>query len=81
MINRSGIEVPMDADLPLLNARKSASTTTQQKNGQPYPLSKSGCGNRYEFGKGRYVEVEPDELEAIALESKRMIEIDEFLSR
>jgi non-homologous end joining protein Ku len=29
----------------------------------------------------RYVEVEPDELEAIALKSNRMIEIDEFLPR
>lgn len=35
----------------------------------------------YELGKGEYVEVEPDELEAIALESKRMIEIDEFVPR
>ena len=35
----------------------------------------------YEVGKGEYVEVEPDELEAIALESKRMIEIDEFVPR
>jgi DNA end-binding protein Ku len=29
----------------------------------------------YEVGKGQYIEVEPDELEAIALKSKRTIEI------
>ena len=31
----------------------------------------------YEVGKGQYIEVNPEELEAIALESKRTIEIDE----
>jgi len=35
----------------------------------------------YEVGKGQYIEVEPDELEAIALESKRTIEIDEFVPK
>ncbi len=35
----------------------------------------------YELNKGEYIEVEPDELEAIALESKRMIEIDQFVPR
>src|SRR2546423_10154723 len=35
----------------------------------------------YEVGKGQYLEVTPDELEAIALESKRTIEIDEFVPR
>jgi DNA end-binding protein Ku len=35
----------------------------------------------YEVTKGQYIDVEPDELEAIALESKRMIEIDEFVPR
>jgi DNA end-binding protein Ku len=35
----------------------------------------------YEVAKGQYVEVEPEELEAIALESKRVIDIDEFVSR
>jgi hypothetical protein len=28
---------------------------------------------------GQYTELEPDELDAIALESKRIIEIDEFV--
>jgi DNA end-binding protein Ku len=33
----------------------------------------------YEVGKGQYIEIEPEELEAIAIESKRTIEIDEFV--
>lgn len=35
----------------------------------------------FEVGKGQYVEVSDDELEAIALESTRTIEIDEFVPR
>ena len=35
----------------------------------------------YEVAKGQYIELEPEELEAIALESKRIIDIDEFVSR
>ena len=35
----------------------------------------------YEVGKGQYIEVEPEELEAIAIESKRTIEIDEFVAK
>jgi DNA end-binding protein Ku len=35
----------------------------------------------YEVGKGQYIQVEPEELEAIAIESKRTIEIDEFVPR
>jgi DNA end-binding protein Ku len=35
----------------------------------------------YEIGKGQYIEVEPEELEAIAIESKRTIEIDEFVPK
>jgi DNA end-binding protein Ku len=35
----------------------------------------------YELSKGQYVEIDPEELEAIALESKRIIDIDEFVSR
>ena len=33
----------------------------------------------YEVGKGQYIEIQPEELEAIAIESKRTIEIDEFV--
>jgi DNA end-binding protein Ku len=35
----------------------------------------------YEVGKGQYLQLEPEELEAIAIESKRTIEIDEFVLR
>src|SRR5881275_2284817 len=35
----------------------------------------------YEVGKGEYIEIEPEELEAIALETKRTIEIDRFVPR
>jgi DNA end-binding protein Ku len=35
----------------------------------------------YEVGKGQYIEIEPAELEAIAIASKRTIEIDEFVPK
>ncbi len=35
----------------------------------------------YEVGKGEYIEVEPEELEAVALESKHAIEIEEFVPK
>jgi DNA end-binding protein Ku len=35
----------------------------------------------YEVSKGEYIELEPDELEAIALDSKRTIDIDEFVPK
>jgi DNA end-binding protein Ku len=35
----------------------------------------------YEVGKGEYIEVEPEELEAVTLESKRTIEIEEFVPK
>src|SRR5215475_11679063 len=35
----------------------------------------------YEVGKGQYIEIEPEELEAIAIESKRTIEIDQFVPK
>jgi DNA end-binding protein Ku len=35
----------------------------------------------YQVGKGEYLQLEPEELEAIAIESKRTIEIDEFAPR
>ena len=35
----------------------------------------------YEIAKGEYIEVEPDELEAVAIESKHIIDIDEFVPR
>jgi DNA end-binding protein Ku len=35
----------------------------------------------YEVGKGEYIEIDPEELEAFAIESKRTIEIDEFVPK
>ncbi|MEA2965120.1 MAG: end-binding protein Ku, partial [Alphaproteobacteria bacterium] len=35
----------------------------------------------YEVTKGEYIELNPEELDAVALESKRVIEIDEFVPR
>src|ERR1700727_2897756 len=35
----------------------------------------------YEVAKGEYIELDPEELEAVALDSKRVIEIDEFVPR
>jgi DNA end-binding protein Ku len=35
----------------------------------------------FEVNKGEYIELDPDELEAVALESKRTIEIDEFVPK
>jgi DNA end-binding protein Ku len=35
----------------------------------------------YEVEKGHYVELDPEELEAVAIESKRTIEIDEFVPK
>jgi DNA end-binding protein Ku len=35
----------------------------------------------YEVGKGEYLEIEPEELEAVAIESKRTIDIDQFVPR
>ena len=35
----------------------------------------------YEVGKGDYIELDPEELEAVAIESKRVIDVDEFVPR
>ncbi len=35
----------------------------------------------YEVAKGEYIEIDPEELEAVALESKHTIEIDEFVPK
>lgn len=35
----------------------------------------------YEVSKGEYIELDPEELDAIALDSKRVIDIDEFVPR
>ena len=33
----------------------------------------------YELGKGEYIELDPEELEAVAIESKHTLEIEEFV--
>jgi DNA end-binding protein Ku len=35
----------------------------------------------YEVSKGEYIELDPEELEAVAIESKRIIEIEEFVPK
>jgi DNA end-binding protein Ku len=35
----------------------------------------------YEVSKGEYIELDPEELEAVTIESKRVIEIDEFVPK
>jgi len=35
----------------------------------------------YEVGKGEYIELDPEELEAVAIESKRIIDIGEFVPK
>src|SRR5204862_7400748 len=35
----------------------------------------------YEVGNSQYIELDPEELEAVAIESKRVIEIDEFVPK
>ena len=35
----------------------------------------------YEVAKSEYIELEPEELEAVAIEGKRVIEIDEFVPK
>src|SRR6185312_6042717 len=35
----------------------------------------------YEVAKGEYIELDPGQLEAVAIESKRTIEIDEFVPK
>jgi DNA end-binding protein Ku len=46
-----------------------------------YEVESADIIKGYEVGKGEYLEIEPEELEAIAIESKRTIEIDEFVPR
>src|SRR4051794_4068017 len=35
----------------------------------------------YEVAKGEYIELDPEELDAIAIDSKRVIEIEEFVEK
>jgi DNA end-binding protein Ku len=46
-----------------------------------HEVESSGIIKGYEVAKGEYVELDPEELEAVALESKRTIEIEEFVPK
>jgi DNA end-binding protein Ku len=45
------------------------------------PVDKEDKGRGYELSKGKYVEIEEDELEAIQIESTHTIEIDRFVPK
>jgi DNA end-binding protein Ku len=45
------------------------------------PVEAGDIVKGYEVAKGDYIELEPEELDAIALESKRVIEIEEFVPK
>lgn len=45
------------------------------------PVSDADIVKGYEIGKGHYVEITDDELEAVAVESTHTIEIDQFVPR
>ena len=44
-------------------------------------VENSGIIKGYEVDKGQYIELEPEELDAVAIESKRIIDIDEFVPK
>src|SRR5580692_12156147 len=44
-------------------------------------VDNSGIVKGYEIAKGEYIELEPEELDAVAIESKRIIDIDEFVPK
>ena len=44
------------------------------------PVSNKEIVSGYEYSKGRYVEVEPDELDALRTEKERSLSIDSFIS-
>ena len=44
-------------------------------------VESAGIIKGYEVGKGEYIELDPEELEAVAIESKRTIDIDEFVPK
>src|SRR6185312_2607334 len=44
-------------------------------------VSSDDIAKAYEVSKGNYIEMEPEELEAVEIETSRMIDIDEFVPR
>jgi Ku70/Ku80 beta-barrel domain len=70
--------------------RKDQLSSAQQ--GDRQPVSQGRCRNRrrvpqdniikgYEVGKAEYIELDPEELEAVAIESKHTLEIEEFVPK
>jgi DNA end-binding protein Ku len=43
------------------------------------PVDNADIVKGYEVAKGEYIELQPDEIEAVAIESKRIIDIEEFV--
>jgi DNA end-binding protein Ku len=44
-------------------------------------VSQDNIVKGYELGKGEYIELDPEELEAVAIESKHTLEIEEFVPK
>jgi DNA end-binding protein Ku len=75
-----------------VGARQGPLPPDQRQDRTPHPLPQSGRGERprgrqrshrqgYEVGKGQYIEVTDEELEAVAIDSNRTIEIVEFVPK
>src|SRR6202020_3577904 len=45
------------------------------------PVESEDKGRGYEYAKGAYIEIDDDEIDAIAVESNHTIEIDSFVPR
>ena len=83
----SDFAIPSD-----IRAREDQFPSAQQRNRTPDSVSQSRCQSGdeveqadiikgYEAGKGEYIELDPEELEAVAIDSKRTIEIEEFVPK
>ncbi len=61
--------------------RKTGNRLRQQMidEGTGKPVDTQDKGRGYELSKGRYVEIEPEELEAVEIESTHTIDIDKFV--
>jgi hypothetical protein len=58
-----------------------SSTTPRPDSDTGREVDRENIIKAYEKSKGEYIPVEPEELEAVAIESKRTIEIDQFVPR
>ena len=75
-----------------VGSREDQLSSDPQADRQPHPLQEGGRRHRargrqrdiikgYEVSKGEYIEVEPEELEAVEIESKRVIDIEQFVPK